>query len=244
MFPVTDNPAKRLLAILTEAINVSGKSQQVGHMWAEMFGYSADDTAAIYRIIGPLVDLIDSVELRVKQIEGLNHDLYLRDLPTIRRIVCPDNLQGDWRTIRKPLDSGALTGLEFCANELGNRHEEDDVAQDDINRIRGMFSEVFSEVTSSDLNADLKLILYDLLTSAINSLDYYNIHGNDGLKRTVTYTIGVLNLHNERFRSAKESNIVKRAFSAVSSLCSVLVLACKMKELGGHVQELLETTSS
>jgi hypothetical protein len=238
MFPPTDNPAKRLLDILNEA-RTKG-NQPISKLWGSVFEIEEIDTSTCYRILGHLNSLVDSVEIRVKQIEGLNHELYLRDLPTIRQIICPRSLDENWNNLKKPLDTGVLTGLEFCANELSQIHSEEEVPDEDIERIRGEFSKLFEEVSSANLDPNLKLILYDLLTSALMSLDQYEILGNDGLKRTIAYTLGVLTLHRDEFISAKEKGIVKKTMSAIKSLCDVVALACKVKELQASVQSLLE----
>ena len=238
MFPPTDNPAQRLLELLREA-RTKGNGP-ISKMWASVFGIEDMDAPTCYRILGHLNNLVDSVEIRIKQIEGINHELYLRDLPTIRQIICPDGITTNWNNIKQPLDTGVLTGLEFCANELSKSHNEEDVSEEDLNRIKKEFSTVFDEVSKADIDPNLKLVLYDLLTSALISIEQYKILGNDGLKKSIAYTLGVLTLHKDEFLSAKEKGIVKKTMSAIKSLCDVVALACRVKELQASVQNLLQ----
>jgi hypothetical protein len=238
MFPPTDNPAQRLLTILEKARPL--KNQQIQKIWADVFGIENMDAPTCYRILGHLNDLVDSVEMRVKQIEGLNHELYLRDLPTIRAILCPDSITRNWHDIKRPLDTGVLTGLEFCANELCNIHHEDDVSEDELAAIKEEFSKIVDQVSKADLDPNLKLILYDLLTSALLAIDQYAILGNDGLKRSIAYTLGVLTLHKKDFIDAKEKTIVQHTMQAIKRMCDAVTLACKMKELGVSTRGLLE----
>jgi len=237
MFPPTDNPAKRLLTILEKARPL--ENHPIQKIWADVFGIENMDTPTCYRILGHLNDLVDSVEMRVKQIEGLNHELYLRDLPTVRTILCPNSIKENWHNIKRPLDTGVLTGLEFCANELSNIHDEEDVSADELSAIKEEFSKIFSQVSKSDLDSNLKLILYDLLTSALLAIDQYAILGNDGLKRSIAYTLGVLALHKKDFIDAKEKALVKQTMQVIRRMCDAVTLACKMKELGASIRGLL-----
>lgn len=238
MFPTTDNPAERLLKILKGAGAIKG--QPIEKVWGEVFGIQEIDAPTCYRILGHLNHLVDSVEMRIKQIDGLNHELYLRDLPTIRAMICPKRLDTNWDGVKQPLATGVLTGLEFCANELSKRHSEDPVPQEDIDRIKADFSALFEEVSGSDLSVDLKMILYDLLTSALLALEQYKIIGNDGLKRAIAYTLGTLSLHRDRFLSAKETGLVTKTMAAIKDFCQVVALACKVKELGTSVKLLID----
>lgn len=238
MFPPTDNPAQRLLEILQKARPIT--NHPIQKVWAEVFNVAQMDAPTCYRILGHLNALVDSIDMRVRQIDGLNHELYLRDLPTIRNILCPDSINRNWHEIKKPLDTGVLTGLEFCANELGKLHKEEDVPEETLKEIKALFSNLINTVGQSDLSLNLKLILYDLLTSALLAIDQYNILGNDGLKRTVAYTLGMLTLHKNDFLDAKEKNIIQSAMEAIKKLCEAVALACKVKELGASVIKLLQ----
>lgn len=238
MFPPTDNPAQRLLNIFEKTRPM--KNIPIQKMWAEVFEITDMSPPTCYRILSHLNDLVDSVELRVKQVEGLNHDLYLRDLPTIRGILCPDSINRNWFEIKKPLDTGVLTGLEFCASELGKIHEEEDVPEEALAEIKEQFANLVNQVAQSDLDSNLKLILYDLLTSALLAIDNYKILGNDGLKRSIAYTLGVLTLHKKDFIEAKEKTIIQSTMSAIKSLCEVVAVASKIKGLGSSIQNLLQ----
>lgn len=237
MFPATDNPAQRLLQILKAAQQMDNR--QTTAIWGSVFSIQPIDNAICYRIVGHLLSLVDAVDMRIRQIPGINHELYLRDLPAIRRIICPDNLHTNWHNIKGPLDTGVLTGLEFCAAELSKTHSEEPVLGSTLAALRAEFAEILGEVGQSSIPAELKLVLFDLLTSALLAIDHYKILGNDGLKRSIAYTIGMLTLHKEQFKSATESGILKKTHAAIKHLFDVVTTAHRIKEIGDSLTKLL-----
>jgi hypothetical protein len=122
--------------------------------------------------------------------------------------------------VKKPLGEGVLTGLEFCAHELSKHHEEDEIGPEELARLKSEFSELVKSVSGADIASELKIVLLDLLTSAIIAIDNYKILGNDGLKKAVAYSVGTLMLHQKEFLGAKEDRIVKRVVTVINSLCS------------------------
>jgi hypothetical protein len=237
MFPPTDNPAQRLLDILNQARPM--QNTHVIKIWAGIFGFKEDDFPACYRALGHLNGLVDSIETRIRQLPDLKHDLYLRDLPTIRSVLCPVTLQQNWSELKRPLDQGVLTGLEFCANELSKNHEEDPIPEEELQKLRAEFANIFKDVSNAEISSNLKLILFDLLGSAILAIDQYKILGNDGIKKSVAYMVGMLTLHQQEFLAAKREGLVKRALAAVNRLGNAVTVASRVKEIAESVPELL-----
>lgn len=241
MFPPTDNPAQRLLDILNRAR--SAKNAPISQMWAAVFDIPEMDAPTCYRVLGHLNSLVDSIEARIRQLPNLNHTLYLRDLPTIRSVICVQHIQQHWHEVKGPLDHGVLTGLEFCAHELSKLHSEDPISEEDLKAIREEFSALFQSVSTAEISPDLKLILFEILTSAIVAIDQYKILGNDGLKKAVAYTIGMLTLHKNEFLGAKNEGLVKKAFTAIKRLCDVITVAYRVKQLGSAIPDFLHLQS-
>jgi hypothetical protein len=237
MFPPTDNPAQRLLDILKKAQGM--QNMAVSKMWAQVFNIPDLDPPGCYRVLGHLNNLVDSIEARIRQVPDVNHELYLRDLPTIRQIICVQHLGQGWHEIKRPLDHGVLTGLEFCANELSKLHTEEAIPEEILAKIRAEFAELFDSVSNAEISSDLKLVLYDILTSAILAIDQYKILGNDGLKKAVAYTLGMLALHKKEFLGAKDGNVVKKTFTVIKHLVDVISVAYKVKQLSGDIPDIL-----
>ena len=237
MFPPTDNPAQRLLEILERAR--TAENHPISKVWGGVFGIADMDAPTCYRVLGHLNGLVDSVEARIRQLPDLNHALYLQDLPTIRAIICVPNIQSHWHQIKGPLDQGVLTGLRFCANELSKHHKEDAIAPEELEKIRKDFTAIFRTVSKAEITPDLKLVLFDILTSAILAIEQYKILGNDGLKKAVAYTIGMLTLHKDEFLTAKKDGIITQTLTAIKGLCNLITIAYRIKALGSAFSDIL-----
>lgn len=239
MFPVTDNPAARLLSILNEAREMP-ESLIVGQVFAHLFGYGADDRAAFYRAVGYLNNLVDQVEFRIRQIPGLKHDLYLRDISTIRNVVCPHGWNLSWAQYIQPLKSGALTSIEFCSDALGKNHDEAVVSREQLENLKKQIDDLYRSVSDSDLELDLKAVLFDLIASIRLAIESYKIQGADGLKRSVVYAAGLMTLHKARFKERGDNSSIKQVFEFVSNLVLLIKTAYKLKELGAGFSEVLK----
>ena len=231
MFPPTDNPARRLLEVLNLAR--AKQDMPILQLWAQIFEFPPEDIASCYRALGHLNGLLDSVEARIRQLPELDHDLYLRDIPTLRGIICVPHLKQNWHAVKNPLDHGVLTGLEFCASELSKQHKEDAVPREELDKIRKEFTGIFRSVSKAAISPELKLILFDLLTAAILAIEQYKILGNDGLKKAVAYALGVLTLHENEFLPAKKEGIISQTFAAIKGLATLITVAYRLKQLGG-----------
>ncbi|HEX4139125.1 MAG TPA: hypothetical protein VHY09_02180 [Candidatus Methylacidiphilales bacterium] len=228
MFPATDNPAQRLLDILNEARKQP--HGPISQVWEKVFNLKMDPPN-FYKVCGHLNNLVDLVEIRIKQIKGLNHGLFLRDLPAIRRIVSPTSMGENWNSIKGPLETGALTGLEFCSNELGKLHIEIPIPNEDLKRLRAEFATLMTEISNSEIASELKMILSDLAASSLLAIDQYRILGNEGLKKAVAYAIGTVTLHRDQFVGGKSESFVRRSMDSIMSLCKLVSAAYKVGEL-------------
>ncbi len=238
MFPTTDNPAARLLAILSDAKGKDG-NLPVSRVFGEIFGFGPEDRVSFFRSIGHLNTLIDQIESRVKQLPSLNHGLYLRDIPAIRSVVCPNGYNEAWNTYLNPLRFGVLTSLEFCANELSKNHQEVSISNDQIANLKAQLTELYKSVRSANLDPDLTSVIIDLLSTIQLALDYYKIQGPDGIKRSLVYAVGLTQLHQSRLKDSKDLPTIKQLYVFVSDLVTLIKTAYKLKELGGGLRELI-----
>ena len=237
MFPVTDNPAERLLAILTEAKKI--EIHHVNEVLAKQFGYNPNDKVSFYRTLGYLNELLDQVELRIRQIPGIKHELFLRDIPAIRSVITPGALQESWPQISQPLKQGALTCLDFCADALSQNHQEAKIENADIVKIKARISSLYKSISESDLDPDLKSVVFDLLTTIQTSIDNYKIKGADGLKRSLVYASGLIKLHQDRLRADKDKPVLVEVSEFVNNVAIIVTAAYNMKELAVGVGGLL-----
>lgn len=235
MFPVTDNPAQRLLGILSEA---KDHNENVSiAVWAKIFKFHTNDEVSFYRAIGYLHELVDQVEFMVKEIPDIDTELYLENIPAIRKVITPNGFNSTWSPLREILTNGALTGLKFCAERLGRRHAEVKIEVEKLDAIRKRIDGLMRAVRSSDLDADLKALIYDLLTTIQVSVDSYRAKGANGLKRSITYAVGLLKMHEARIGPEKSKRSIQDLLQFVKDVAVLVQCAYQLKQLSGSVAE-------
>ena len=230
MFPTSDNPADRLLEILSVAKNQQ-ENAVVIHVFGNIFNYPANDKLSFYRVVAYLNELVDQIEVRVRAIPDINHSLHLRDLPAIRSVVCPNGANDTWAHYSNPLKFGALTSLEFCADALKKVHKEVPISEQQFTDLETRIDALYKSVSDSDLEPDLKAVIFDLLGTIRLSLDYYRVKGAEGIKKAVTYCAGLMALHGSRFKGKKDDITVKGGVELVGKVVEVVNGAYKLKEL-------------
>src|SRR5882724_9224031 len=128
------NAAQRLHEIL-EATKGMDASRPAREVWAWALGLDKEDRAGLFRALAQLGDLANEVEASIESLPDARNDLYLINLPRIRKAIRLAQLEASWETThRQMLTDLALRDLQFCADKLRTvQHEErlpDDVLRD------------------------------------------------------------------------------------------------------------------
>jgi len=237
MFPLTDNPAKRLLEILNTARGIP-ENMVISAVFGQIFGFPHTDKVTFYRAIGYLNNLVDQIEFRVRQLPSINHELYLRDIPSLRAVISPNGISDQWGNYCQPLKYGALTSLEFCVDELSKSHDEVVVSDQQLTELKVQIEALHKSVLQADLDMDLKAVIIDMIMTIRLSIDFYRIQGADGIKRAVVYCAGLVQMHENRFKGKEEKPTIKQVSKLMSDLVTIIKTAYKVKELGPVVTGL------
>lgn len=179
----TDNPAKRLHAILSSALS-KNKGEQAVKVWASVFGIEDEDPKPkVFYYLGLLHHLTYDIEERIQRLPDINTNLYLRAMPDIRDALAPMRFDQSFQnTADRHLSAGTLTVLEFCANELGKHHHEDPIPPESLEELRTDITGLREEIGNADLDEDLRMVLLDLSTMMLRAIDEYDIRGAAGLR--------------------------------------------------------------
>lgn len=236
----TDNPAKRLHSILSDAIKRNGGEATI-KVWSAVFDANGDDAIPrVFYCLGLLHQLTFAVEDRVRRIPGLNTDLYLRAMPDIRRALSPARTDFAFNdTAGRYLNAGTMTVLEFCANELGKEHHEDAIPAEELNALRTDIDALFSDVSSADIDKDLQVLLLDLLSMMLRSIDEYRIRGAAGIRDAMAFSIGQFCINHDLYQKTKKEPVVDRFSKILARISTVVSTAIKVMSLYGKVAPIL-----
>lgn len=232
-----NNPAQRLLTIL-EAVKERSDTS-FSQVWAKYFGHPESDRVSLFRNLLEMINLVDSLERRIRLCPSVNLDLYLEQLPTLRSLICPNNLNVRWSDVSSPLHSGLLTYLRFCSDLLSSSLQEKEIDVEALNQIKVELMEALSSVLQSEMDPDLKFVLYELIMSAVKAIENYRIAGNEGLKKAIALAVGQLSIHKTRLNESPDVDVLKKAMSSIQKLIEIVALATGLKKLYGSFELLL-----
>lgn len=210
------NPASRLHAILKEVKSapIQG-SKQVAVGWSNLFQCTSDDLPKLFSGITSILNLIDEVEASIKELPEKDHELLLREIPAIRKIVAATNFESGWQFVKDGISEKVLLSVEFCANRVADIWQEKEIPKDELKHISDEINALFEEIKASDLPKAVKTYLLELLETMRSALSNYRITGAKGLRKAVAASIGTLVTNYGTHQETTKTPLVKRFWALV-----------------------------
>lgn len=191
-----DNPARRLLTILTKAklipINESAFSA-----WREIFDLSDDAaTKDILMKIGKLYKLVEEVNefIKVTAPNSLEDNNYWTT--HVLHFLAQSNLSKSWADSICYIDDHTIKYLrmtvqiiDFNLDKTQNNHLKN-LDTNKIKDINGSIKKLYEEVLNSDLNEQLKISVLKYLSRLIQTLEEYWITGSEAVLEAIELTFG------------------------------------------------------
>jgi hypothetical protein len=191
-----DNPAGRLYEILNAARSMPA-THRVGRAWAEVFDVEPNDIRSIYALLVESMDLADRAKKSVQQLP-VDHDLYLRWVPNVERVLTYPQLAVKWAQLQPHLDEVTMNQLEYCSELLSQRMEEKAISDEDLSKLQMEVETLLDKVLNANLPQDLAAVVTQKLEDIRQAILAYRITGNEGLRRAVENGLGAIVLSCER----------------------------------------------
>lgn len=240
------NPAGRLFNLLTAARNKPDGSK-IRDMWAKVLDCDPRNDAEISLRVLELYKISQEVQTLIKLIPELNHDLYLASFNKIDKAIFPLNLEQPWRDKKRELSADLMTRLQFCAEELGKYYSEETLAEEDLQEISQMVSELYELIVDSSIDPSLRLALLEELSRIRFAISTYRIKGARGVKEALQSLLGSVIAHRETLRalSKDEMTIPQKLGCLVNKLDTFTSKALKIgRILSGPVAKALDFLSN
>ncbi len=194
-----NNPAGRLLIVINGLRNQ--KNRRMHDAWGEALKVDPNEISKLIERVSFVSKLVDETEFRIKSLEDLNHELYLRWVPLVRKIFISLNLDTNLTSINQTLSPEALAGLEFCDDVLSQRCPEKMVDPEKLTELTNEVQQLMDDVLKSDLPDDLREFILDKLDLLLRALEMYQFTGIKPLSDALDGVIG------STLRSGKEWNV-------------------------------------
>jgi hypothetical protein len=197
-----NNPAARLHLLTKKARSHGDKPP--GRLWASVFElpYESDGVKPeeVRRVVESLMEfhaLIVETETGVREM-GFE-DFYFAPFPALRSVVhgSLSNLRGNSAGLLSPVTLEHETLLLVMATEWNKKRLEPEIDHELLSEIQTEVQQLFNEISSADINSDLKQLILTLLAEIQQAIEQYRIGGAERLKRALAFIIGQASLNSD-----------------------------------------------
>lgn len=208
---VKSDPAGRLCDLLQEA-RKKNENSKVRTVWSTVFKVDESDTGAILRMLSDMIQVSYKTQDRIRDLENIDHDLFLKPFKNIEKLFSQINLEGPWQTGRRLLDEPTIYGLQFCSDRLSREATVSTINHEEIQRIQKVLSELTESVLSLDFEPKLKALLIKNLEGLRQAIIAYRIRGIEGIEAELEASFGSLALKRDMVKSEVEEDPAKKGF--------------------------------
>ena len=210
------NPVKRLHRLLYALISTSHSAgRPAADAWMTVLG--ASDRVEFMRAMPDIVDLLESCEYAIMQDDRLDTDRYLALVNDIKVPLLERGFFGTVSELRAAVSTDKLMVLEFAADAL----QMSEVIPEDeqIQTLIAQVSELMVEIMESELDADLKIYLFNGAKAIHAALLHYGTFGNHGLKLAFFSQIGMISVLQD---DPNKSSIGEKCLAVAHTVRTVL----------------------
>lgn len=192
-----ENPAAKLYSLIEKAQRLGIENTRT--VWANVLEVDRQNTSALLNKYSSLIDLYYSTNKLIQNNDRLNNERNMRYMNLIGYALGALDLQSDNRQFLDTLTSEVMTALYYISENISLAYNlPDSVAkEDEIKEILEDIEALISNITDSELPADVKQILVKNLFMMKESLHSYFITGIEGVRESLERTIGSVVMNNQ-----------------------------------------------
>lgn len=183
-----DNPASRLLALLTAAKGIDGNTSS-SRAWAELLDTRGDQALLLSRI-GKLLQLPNEVTVRLSNTAGIQPQIVSHISSQFYAAFASQKFGDKWSEFTNRIDGHVLNYLDLASNILEAQIETKRLEADNLEKLRTEFTELLERVRDSDISPHLKACVVLQLHALITTLDDYFITGAEPILKQIEATVG------------------------------------------------------
>lgn len=243
----TDNPVGRLHMLLEKGKQQSGSGYLIWGNVLEMnltpkSGNQIDEDTVLeifYRVT-QVRTLTKKAEESLRDIEEINHELYLTPFPRIMPVLRIDNFNtGNFEIYFQAITDGDMAILALGSEELSKRHIEPSIDEEELKEILLSVNHLFDEVQSSSLPKELKTYILTQLELIRRGINEYRITGVARLQEALATTIGSMLLNRDLINQSSDKPEVGRFANLAMRFASVVTFASDTTSLIDNVSKFL-----
>lgn len=224
---MTDNPAERLLKILENGkkIGIEKPNKLAWMQVLEVSGDNLNSHSILLSKLGKVMllphDILNLVSLHYPaQISG-----YQYSFNQIQAAFLNQNLNENWHTFMRHIDSHSLNTLSMISALLDQKLETTTIENEKLNLFREKLKKLINETLKSNLSTDFKKFMTHYLNKILNAINDYLISGAMPVMDAIEATLGHAVL-NESFKDElKNTDTGKSISQMLADLANTVAIA-------------------
>ncbi len=242
--PEQTNPFKRLhdnLSVVIEHARTQGTptnatAQQV---WLDALEL---DEHGFYKKQFNLLLVVNECEQLIRRTQEINQERYLARIEKAKTsILCIGS--SPWGRFRSILNDDFMDVLYATSDAVSLLVGEEVIPEEDLASLQADVENIINRVVDSDLEDDLKRVLFDGLESVRNALLNYQMFGAERIRNAVDRNVSSFSRHRQDFDRASETtngSIICAYKKFINQVNATISTALKFKQLAEPtVQQVL-----
>jgi len=225
----TDNPAGRLHVVLTDARMIGDATML--DAWGTALGLSGESDEEKIAGLFALHRLVDDVEVKIRQIEDMNEELYLGEMSKIRETMQVLHIFRPWKEIREHLSAVVIDRVAFCAEELSRHSAEGVISNEQLSELQAEVESLVEQVVEANIDEELRKVLCHYLELVRIAILRYRVTGGAGLMAAIERSAGGLWFHQEEIKKARVPELLRGFAALLKNAYDITTTALKLKKL-------------
>lgn len=230
-----NNPAGRLLATLERVHQQKDATIEKG--WTTILG--AQNRADLLNRLSAVVALPGKVELAVKQIEDMNHDVYLSWVPQVKEAFSFNQFNERMGTIAQRADVAVMSLVRICDEQLSPNLAENVMPEEEHTKLSKVVRQLITETRDSDLAAHLKDYVLRHLMMIERALLDYRLQGIRVLEHAAEAAVGAVLMRPERSGGVDSTGIGRRFKEYLKTYILAVTAASQTLSLPEKIKKML-----
>ncbi|ELI5391763.1 hypothetical protein RRJ89_004369 [Vibrio parahaemolyticus] len=201
-----NNPAGRLLAILTDGKNIA-KNTLCRDAWAQLLELTGKPNYLLIGRIGRVYSLVDDIAAELSRLDNIEVSRFMGWTKSFETSFTNCNLDQPWSSFINHIPEPAIDYLHMTSSLLSTNRPQPVLQRDELESISNSAQELVLQITSSDIPLHLKKYFLEQLRKICSAVDEYKISGSTQVVEIVEATFGraILNQDLVKVKDSHES---------------------------------------
>lgn len=238
----TDNPAGRLLHLLTEGRNLN-TNLVCKNAWAELLDIEdAENLALLMSRLGKVMELPEQIINLIKLHYPNQQNSHSHWSQKVNTAFAAQNLHGNWGQFIQQIDNHTINYLSMSVDLLDSKEMTKVLSDDELSDIYDSIHELKSTIIDTDLDDNFKKYIIRYLTKIMIAIEEYKITGALPIVESIESLFGHAFVDDNYRKNIKETEYGKHLVNILGSVASVVTIAVGLPELPNTFKLLLEST--